>query len=425
MNIDLLCKKALNYLKKTYSDFPTTGFIAGGSLSNLIWQEVSGNLAKINDIDVFILDSIVDRNPYDSSNWVNSDKEKTQKLYYHKKEKIYFEDYQGLTSTSKSKDFYYIEKTTHDGIYNTVYYCSNISSPQVIIDSFDINCTQVGYSIDEDKFYYTEDFIDFLKTGELKLVNLMSPAHSAIRLIKKKYDLNAKLDDLELKMCQFSLCRSMSDINRRYFTIKYQSIWKKYESELSNYFNLIESDDVTLLFKNKGIDIDIWTLEPKIKSIEEDFFNLYDKSTLIFNDPIISEIYNGQNLIFYIRNVRNNTELQEVWKKLKIFFKRDDYVDTTYKKEDIEMLTRMINVAPNTIENLKGLKLSQQIWIMKTLFEKYKEDPIIAISIMEKMKIEPNVELDDKDLLLLELSVRKEIVNDVKQKCSRILRPEN
>jgi hypothetical protein len=423
MNIELLCRNALSYLKETYSDFPTAGFIAGGSLSNLIWQEISGNLAKINDIDVFILDSVVDRNPYDSSNWVNSDKEKTQKLYYHKKETIYFEDYQGLTATSKSKDFYYIEKTTHEGIYNTVYYCSNISSPQVIIDSFDINCTQVGYSIDEDKFYYTEDFIDFLKTGELRLVNLMSPAHSAIRIVKKKNDLNAKLDELELKMCQFCLSRNMSDTNRRYFTVKYQSIWKKYESELSNYFNLIESDDVTILFKNKGIDIDIWTLESKqnLGDVEPTLY-VVDLSSTIFNDPIISEIHNGQNLIFYIRNIRNNIELKEIWKKLKIFFKRDDYVDTTYRKEDIEMLNRMVKVAPNTIENLKGLKLSQQLWIMKTLFDKYKDDPIIAISIMEKIKIEPNREFDENDFLLLELSVRKEIVNDVKQKANRILK---
>ena len=84
------------------------------------------------------------------------------------------------------------------------------------------------------------------------------------------------------------------------------------------------------------------------------------------------------------------------------------------------MLHRLTQVAPLTIKNLKGLRLSQQISIMKNLFDKYKEDPIVAISIMEKMKIDPDKDFDEADLLLLELSVRKEIVNDFKQKAKRI-----
>jgi hypothetical protein len=40
------------------------------------------------------------------------------------------------------------------------------------------------------------------------------------------------------------------------------------------------------------------------------------------------------------------------------------------------------------------------------------------------MKIDPDKEFDEGDLLLLELSVRKEIVNDVNQKAKRILNPQ-
>ena len=60
---------------------------------------------------------------------------------------------------------------------------------------------------------------------------------------------------------------------------------------------------------------------------------------------------------------------------------------------------------------------------MKTLFDRYKEDPIIAISILEKVKIDNN-NFDEGDLLLLELSVRKEIISDTKDKVKRILHPE-
>ena len=65
----------------------------------------------INDIDVFIFDKVVDRNYQDVSNWINASSDSPKKLFYHKKEKVYYEDYSGLCVTSQSKDFYYIDKT--------------------------------------------------------------------------------------------------------------------------------------------------------------------------------------------------------------------------------------------------------------------------------------------------------------------------
>jgi len=411
MNIEKLCQNALDFIKSTYPNFPKSGFIAGGSLANLIWEQVSGNIAKINDIDVFVFEKVIDRSNEDVSNWVTSSVLNPQKLFYHKKEKVYFEDYSGLCVTSQSKDFYYIESTSNEGIYNFVNYSANRRDPQVIIDSFDINCTQIGYSINEDKFYYTPEFLDFLKTGNLQLTNLMSPAHSAIRLVKKKHDLNAKLEEIELKMCQYCIMFSMQDTNRRYFTEKYASLYRKYESDLSPYFTLKKDDGITDLFKvNKGLDLDIFTLE--------------QHHQIIFDDEEISKIHDGQSLIFYIRNIQSSQSLKQIWKNLNYLYNSQDYVDGDFNLEDIEMLHRVTQVAPSTIKNLKGLQLSQQISIMKNLFEKYKEDPIVAISIMEKIKIDPDKEFDEGDLLLLELSVRKEIVNDIKQKAQRILNPD-
>ena len=431
MNIEKLCRNALDFLKSNYPNFPKSGFIAGGSLGNLIWEQVSGNIAKINDIDVFIFDKVVDRNYKDVSNWVNPSSPVPQKLFYHKKEKVYYEDYSGLCVTSQSKDFYYIESTSTEGIYNFVNYSANRRDPQVIIDSFDINCTQVGYSISEDKFYYTQDFVYFLRTGNLQLTNLMSPAHSAIRLVKKKHDLNAKLDEIELKMCQYVVMVSMQDTTRRYFTEKYASNYRKYESELALYFSLKKDDNITELFKTqRNLDLDIFTLEVPVEptDVKSDFFFEHivgsSRTNKIFNDEEINKIYDGQSLIFYIRNIQGSKSLKQIWRNLNYLYDNQNYVDGDFSLEDIEMLHRLTQVAPSTIKNLKGLRLSQQISIMKNLFEKYQEDPIVAISILEKMKIDPDKEFDEGDLLLLELSVRKEIVNDVNQKAKRILNPQ-
>ena len=422
MNIELLGRNALDQLRK-YPNFPTTGFIAGGSLANLIWESVSGHKAIINDIDIFIFDKLItNKFEYDISNWINPTQPNQQKLYYHKKETVYFEDYCGLTSTSKSKDYYYIEKTEYNGIYNTVNYSANRKDPQIIIDSFDINCTQVGYSIDEDRFYYTDDFIYFLNTGKLQLVNLMSPGHSAIRLVKKKHDLNAHLDELELKLAQHCLVNHMEDTNRRYFTEKYAKNYRKYQAELEPYLIMKNSDEVTLLFKTqKGLDLEIFYLE--CKELEADHLGMIP-TPMVFEDSEIYKIRNGHSLLFYIRNVQNDKRLKDIWLKLSYLYDNKDYVDADFSIDDLDMLRRLINVAPNTIKNLKGLKLSQQMSLMKTLFEKYKEDPIIAISVLEKIKIDPEIPFDEGDLLLLELSVRKEILNDTRGKVNGILYPQ-
>ena len=54
------------------------------------------------------------------------------------------------------------------------------------------------------------------------------------------------------------------------------------------------------------------------------------------------------------------------------------------------------------------------------MFQKFESDPIVAISILEKHKLN-EIELTEENLFLLELSVRKKIVNDTKGKVNKIL----
>ena len=57
MHIKKIAEQALERLKQ-YDNFPESGIIAGGSISNIMWEIVSGNKAVINDIDVFIRISV-------------------------------------------------------------------------------------------------------------------------------------------------------------------------------------------------------------------------------------------------------------------------------------------------------------------------------------------------------------------------------
>lgn len=90
----------------------------------------------------------------------------------------------------------------------------------------------------------------------------------------------------------------------------------------------------------------------------------------------------------------------------------------------MDLLERFGKYAPGSIENLKGLKISEQIEIIKKFLETFKEDPLIAISILESVKVDKNIVLDEQTMLLLELSVRKKIINDTRGKVNKILNIE-
>ena len=59
MNIEKLVRDAVDVIKSKWT-LPSSGFIAGGSIANLVWQSVSGNKAVVNDVDIFIFDGVIE-----------------------------------------------------------------------------------------------------------------------------------------------------------------------------------------------------------------------------------------------------------------------------------------------------------------------------------------------------------------------------
>jgi hypothetical protein len=400
MNVEQLAKRAIDKIKTTWG-LPQSGFIAGGSIANLIWEEVSGNKAVINDIDVFLFDGFLEKLVQD----------KSQTLYEHStKEDIWYEDYNGIAFLTKKKDFYCITESTKDDMFNYIKYQSNSPEPRVVIDSFDINCTAVGYSIDDDKFYWTKEFEKFLETGELRITNVKTPSHTVLRIIKKADELNATLTEFELNILQYALSDNvhLSPYKVR-FQEKYLDIFVKYIDRLSEFFYI-----------QKDVQCIEWIRVSQSKDVK--LWKLVSSNQKVFNDKNLSEL-KADNYLFYIRNIysNKNQNLNLIWKHLHYFYETIDYVDQEVEEEDIKLLSRFVYNAPNAISNLKGLKLSEQINLVKKLLEVYKNDPIIAISLLEKSKLDKDIELDEQTKLLLELSVRKEIVNDTRGKVNKIL----
>jgi hypothetical protein len=412
MNIEKLARKAIEHIKSNYPDFPREGYLAGGSLANLIWQYVSGNKAIINDIDIFTFDSKLEEDDIHHGSTLTKDGDK---LFYNQTQKNFYQDYTGLCTSIKNKDFYLISHTENRGIYNQIFYKGTTDSILLVIESFDLNCTQIGYDIKNDTLTWTEDFSDFLKTGELKFTNLNSPHHSAIRILKKRDELNAKLDTEEFKLCVYVIQKCLGGITRKYFTDKYADIFIKYQQELGQYFNLVRDELVPQLIKQKkNVDLKIFTLEAS---------PLIQTQNLFPDLEEVNGIWRIEDFLLYKRFIEKSKSRKKVWSKVNYLFSvlKENYLDEIPSNEDLELLYRTTYNAANIIKNIDTLTISQQIILIKKLFGKFEIDITVALALLEKHTFtSTDIDLDDDFSLLLELTVRKEIVNN-KYKIDEIL----
>lgn len=388
MDINILARRAIDFIRDNYG-IPLHGLIAGGSLGNLIWEFVSGNKAVINDIDIFLFDGI--------SDFINND-ESTFNFIKNKYE--YSEsEYLSLQFNKNTDNFYYITESIKEGIFNYVHYKSKTDNKSIIIESFDINATCISYDIETDTFFWTSDFEEFLITGKLKVVNLLTPNHTAIRIAKKSVELNASVDEIEYKLLQYSSIHNLGDRIKTGFLERYYDLYNKYKYLIEKYF-IIKVDDFRPFF-----DKSIYYLQ----SIDLNPFNLDN------NFPYFKNINDSYSFLFFIRNIFGNNDIELIWDDLYYYLNDISYIDIDIKSniEDIKLLSNILKNAPNSIEKLRGYKLSEQIFIVKKLLESFKENPNIAIALLEKIKINKNMDFSDpNNLLIMELIVRKEFQNN-------------
>jgi len=232
-------------------------------------------------------------------------------------------------------------------------------------------------------------------------------------LQKKSKELNIVLDTFEFKLLSHALGTEFNDKNKKCFKDKYKEMLIDNSDLLKDYFKL-RRDQRTERYVSTHFNknCEFYCLEPT---------EIFREKVIGYNDYVISNIFNDENInyirnsktfMFYIRNIYGNKHLEKMWSKLSYFF-TDDYVDCEVSDEDIKILENFALYAPSSINTLRGMKLSEQISFINKLLEEFKEDPIIAISLLEKGNIDKDTDLDEQSKLLLELSVRREIVNNV------------
>lgn len=386
MNIEKLAKEAIIEIKEKY-EIPSEGFLSGGSIANIIWEKVSGNKAVINDIDIYQLVEIKDRKHFYKSkqHWQSNKLELIE--YKFMDEEVYECSFYGIDK------FYQIESVERNGILNFIKYSSNFEDLKIILESFDINCCQVGYDIKNDIVYYTDDFREFLETGKLKITSCSSPSHSILRLIKKSDELKAEYNDQDIDILSYVLGgrKSTSNILKIKFKQKYYNIFQKYKHLLIDRFNIIGTK---CPFEDESI---IWEMKCK-------------KTPTMFDDVNFSSCRRKQkDFIFYVREIRGNNRLEKLWENFSELSNcKLEYFDYDPTEEETTLVKSYITKSNVIVNSLNGLTLSEQIRYLKLIGEKFKHEET-CVSILQRYNVKEAFEADELESTIMEIKVRNKL----------------
>lgn len=387
--IQQLAKNAIERIKKEY-DLPDSGFVAGGSISNLIWEEISGNKAIINDIDIFVLENIIEKRDKDKESYHEySDGVKT----------VNYDPYMGLRFIDIQKNFYSITSSKREGMLNYIYYDSSIEDRDIILESFDLNCVMIGYLIEEDRFIWTKEYESFINEKKIKVINASTPHHTALRIVKKSDEMKIELEDSELNILEYVIGSTPKDVIKNLFMDRYADMFTKYKLSLPMFDIFLDKRYMRVIKDKYNSDENLWTLRSKVS---KNLFGLGYKGSAL----------SSKDIVYYFREVYKK-KLDYAWLRLSDLF-IVDYITDDYNEKDVDFLERFYHYFPGAMLNLRGSLFKEQVNFLNKLFETF-DDKSIAIALLENGKLDCDKDissLDTMDKTLLELSVRKYIVNE-------------
>lgn len=195
---EYLGRMVLSYLSKiTKTELPKSGFLAGGSVSNMLLSLYTyGDPYQfvVNDLDVYV-DATEEQinGPRDNNNdmYGYTPSRETSPSDTHDNTPKPSEDEYGSGYIIETGEYSNIIKTGRNGLLNVIAVEVRHNKPSkdshhmVIIKTFDLNNTQSGIDLETGKLYFTKDFQEFLETKQMKIVLPHRPIQTAVRMVKK------------------------------------------------------------------------------------------------------------------------------------------------------------------------------------------------------------------------------------------------
>lgn len=369
MNINY---KNLENIKKELKklNLPNKGLVAGQSLASLFYKELNLDIpCVINDIDIFVL---------------RDEKKLNLRFRNNIKETDFFPTHTGSMNgtyfTLQEKRYYEIARSYYIGNNNEINivevkqtsHIKNKIDAEMLLSSFDFNCCAVGYDIESEFFYITENFIDFLKTKKLKIQSVHTPLHTLLRI-------NKKLDDLKTITCDLKTERGILLSAIKYGNYcnyivgeKFFKLYNKYKDTLIE--DLFDFSDTN--YEHKGYTYKQYVLDltKYNKMIEDGYFYDLDKDKNQKNQFAVYSRYISANkfvhfyYIFFETNYFSQNYKDEFYKKL-----NSSQASSNDMLYDLFLMT-LLNYKPS--KNLNEMKL-----VDKKLQEILKNDPVFFYSL--------------------------------------------
>jgi hypothetical protein len=175
-------------------------FVAGGSVANTLFYLIHGGKLVINDIDVY---KQVPISKHDENGQVSQVKNPWYPTTYTNEEGLEIvDDHYGRVFVSETGARMRVSKHSRDGIFNNIEYIYEdgrsklkIKSKElVILEGFDLNNCKAGLDMVNSKIIYTPEFVEFLETKQMKVINPCAPLQTTIRIYKKMKELDVYCD---------------------------------------------------------------------------------------------------------------------------------------------------------------------------------------------------------------------------------------
>jgi hypothetical protein len=403
-------KKAVELLNNKFN-LPSKGFIAGGSLANTINKLKWGGKCVINDIDIFLIDEIKEyskKEHVEKRIPVSYTTKKTQSAYKVDN----YSDRLFISKIEKGDDYITIKTSTRDGIFNNVIFDTNKLNYHMFLETFDINCTQVGYDLENGVAYWTKDFEHYINTKELKVTLPNTPSHTALRILKKRDELEAKLDiKSEFQFLSFANLEKIKGRKKVWFGEKYRPLFVTYKEELSEYFSLHAQQVPCIKPYMEGNRV----CYRKEGNENFNLFRLIPKDWELHAEPekykdFIIDYITLDEFAYYWRNIRPDGNKKMIWKHLQQFYKNNSYLNDFPLERANEYELKFISLKetvkeyPSLLKWLENKTLIEQLKYVEILFDVCAKNP----ELYDVLKFHTGyVSFENKDELIEKLQIFK------------------